>query len=100
MNADSVVVPPPPPDVVHQILVARTAEVEEQVRAAFDFESGVALLAVGGFGRRELFPHSDVDLLLVVESDDRVPPREAISKFLQRLWDIGLRPSHSVHSIA
>jgi len=98
--------PPPEPDVVHRTLASRTAEVEERVRAAYAqtleaaFPGGLALAAVGGFGRSELFPHSDVDLLLLVEADDRVPPREAISAFLQRLWDSGLRPSHSVHSVA
>jgi [protein-PII] uridylyltransferase len=61
--------------------------------------SGLALAAVGGFGRRELFPHSDVDLLLLVASDSKMPPKESISSFLQLLWDAGLRPSHSVHSL-
>ena len=64
------------------------------------FPSGIALAAVGGFGRRELFPCSDVDLLLLVEFEQQIPPaREAFSAFLQSLWDAGLRPSHSVHTV-
>ncbi len=64
------------------------------------FPSGLALAAVGGFGRRELFPSSDVDLLLLVESVERMQAsRELISAFLQKLWDSGLRPSHSVHTV-
>ncbi|MCU1335184.1 MAG: metal dependent phosphohydrolase [Bryobacterales bacterium] len=99
------VLPPPSPEEVRQTLAVRTAEVEESVRAAYartlepSFRAGLAVVAVGGFGRGELFPYSDIDLLLLVESDKNVPPRENISAFLQSLWDSGLRPSHSVHSV-
>jgi len=100
------VLPPPNPEEVQQTLAGRSAEVEERVRAAYArtleplFRAGLAVAAVGGFGRRELFPHSDIDLLLLAESDKSLPPRENISAFLQGLWDSGLRPSHSVHSVA
>lgn len=100
-----VVLPPPEPEVVHQTLGRRTAEVEDSVRRAFNAhlapgrELGLTLCAVGGFGRKELFPQSDVDLLLLVASNSQVPPREAIAIFLQNLWDAGYRPSHSVHTV-
>jgi len=100
------VLPPPGPDEVQQTLAGRTAEIEARVREAYartmepSFRAGLAVVAVGGFGRGELFPHSDIDLLLLAESDKVVPPRENISAFLQGLWDSGLRPSHSVHSVA
>ena len=100
------VLPPPGPEEVRQTLAGRTAEVEERVRQAYArtleplFRAGLAVVAVGGFGRSELFPHSDIDLLLLAESDKNLPPRENISAFLQGLWDSGLRPSHSVHSVA
>ena len=100
------VLPPPGPEEVQQTLAGRTAEVEERVRQAYAktleplFKTGLAVVAVGGFGRSELFPHSDIDLLLLAESDKNLPPRENISAFLQGLWDSGLRPSHSVHSVA
>ena len=62
---------------------------------------GMALLAIGGYGRRELFPYSDVDLLLLVESDRLAQQaREPISAFLQTLWDSRLRLSHSVRTPA
>jgi [protein-PII] uridylyltransferase len=61
--------------------------------------AGLALLAVGGYGRRHLFPHSDLDLLLLFETERQaVVSQEAISAFLQRLWDSGLRISHSVRT--
>jgi [protein-PII] uridylyltransferase len=86
-------------------LAERTALVDGMVeRCAGDllwpaFPSGMTLLAVGGYGRRHLFPYSDVDLLLLVESgrlaQDAPGP---ISTFLQSLWDSGLRLSHSVRT--
>jgi [protein-PII] uridylyltransferase len=103
---DVLILPPPAPEALHQTLAARTGEVEDRVLRAFGQTlalmkpSGLALAAVGGFGRRELFPYSDVDLLLLVGTERDVPPKEAISAFLQTLWDGGLRPSHSVHSVA
>ncbi len=58
-----------------------------------------ALVAVGGYGRGELHPHSDVDIMILVE--DPLPERAetAISNFFAALWDIGLDVGHSVRSI-
>ena len=63
--------------------------------------AGVAVLAVGGYGRRQLFPYSDVDLLLLFAAN-KMPGehKEAIAAFLQRLWDSGLRLGHSVRTPA
>ena len=56
---------------------------------------------MGGYGRRHLFPYSDVDLLLLFASERlAVEHKEAIAAFLQRLWDAGLRVSHSVRTPA
>jgi [protein-PII] uridylyltransferase len=61
--------------------------------------SGLALLAVGGYGRRELFPHSDVDLLFLVEKQAAAAAaKETIAVFLRDLWDAGMHASHSVHT--
>src|SRR6202011_4026972 len=61
----------------------------------------LAVLAVGGYGRRQLFPYSDVDVLLLFDSEKlAVANKEAISAFLQRLWDAGMRVSHSVRTPA
>jgi len=88
-------------------LAQRTAQVDATVteRAqALLFpaaRSGVAVVAVGGYGRRHLFPYSDVDLLLLFESERlALGCREAISAFLQALWDSGMRVSHSVRTPA
>jgi [protein-PII] uridylyltransferase len=88
-------------------LAERSALVDRMVeQAAGDLlwpalPAGAALLAVGGYGRHELFPYSDIDLLLLVQSE-RVAreAREPISTFLQTLWDSRLRLSHSVRTPA
>ena len=103
--SELVILPPPPPEAVRRSLASRAGDVEVRVLDAFAqtlenrVPKGLALAAVGGFGRRELFPSSDVDLLLLTATDNAVPPKDAISAFLQLLWDSGLRPSHSVHSL-
>ena len=58
-----------------------------------------ALLAVGGYGRRELFPFSDVDLLLVLEREPDVALKDPFGLFLRTLWDSSLKASHSVRTI-
>jgi [protein-PII] uridylyltransferase len=85
-------------------LAERTAEVDRAVlhtSASLPGGGGLAVLAVGGYGRRQLFPYSDVDLLLLFDSERRVAEsKEAVSLFLQRLWDRGMRISHSVRTPA
>jgi [protein-PII] uridylyltransferase len=84
------------------LLAARTGEVDRAVLAAAGTLSavpGFALLAVGGYGRCELFPYSDVDLLLLFASERATEGHKPeISAFLQTLWDAGLRVSQSVRT--
>ncbi|MFM8353791.1 MAG: [protein-PII] uridylyltransferase [Gammaproteobacteria bacterium] len=62
------------------------------------FEDAIAVFAVGGYGRGELFPHSDIDLLIV----SRRPQthRTAIRAFLHCLFDLKVEVGHSVRSLA
>lgn len=79
---------------VDAITTAAAASLAEEISPPF------AIAAVGGYGRRELFPHSDVDLLLFVEAEAQLEGiKEPLSKFLRSLWDAGLRASHSVRTI-
>jgi [protein-PII] uridylyltransferase len=60
-----------------------------------------SIAAVGGYGRRELFPYSDVDLLVLVAGESAIPVlKEPVSEFLRVLWDAGLRASQSVRTVA
>ena len=68
------------------------------------FEPPFALLAVGGFGRAELFPHSDVDVLVLLP-DDQSPENNAqlkarIESFIGSCWDAGLEIGSSVRTVA
>jgi [protein-PII] uridylyltransferase len=60
-----------------------------------------SVAAVGGYGRRELFPQSDIDLVLLLESEpDLDLLKEPVSLFLQELWDRKLRASQSVRTVS
>ena len=63
-------------------------------------DADIALLAVGGYGRGELHPYSDIDLLILLDSADHETFREPIEGFLTLLWDIGLEVGQSVRSVA
>ena len=58
-----------------------------------------ALIAVGGYGRGELHPHSDIDISVLVPEhvDDAI--RSSLEQFVTFLWDIGLQIGHSVRSV-
>lgn len=59
----------------------------------------IALVAVGGYGRGELHPSSDIDLLILLDNNDQKQHDESIEKFLMLMWDIGLEVGHSVRTI-
>jgi [protein-PII] uridylyltransferase len=84
------------------VLADRAARVDSAVAAAFGrAQPSVTVVAVGGYGRQELFPYSDVDLLLLVDKlPDHPRYKEPISEFLRILWDEGLHVSQSVRTVA
>ncbi len=59
----------------------------------------ISLLAVGGYGRDELHPHSDIDLLIVTREDNLEPYKKSLGDFFTFLWDINLEIGQSVRSI-
>ncbi len=82
----------------------RSGLVDTIVRNAWRLHAGdvpgAALVAIGGYGRRQLFPCSDVDLLYLC-ADSRVESRlkDAIRNCSQSLWDVGLRASTSTRAL-
>jgi len=82
------------------MLAARTALVDQIVRERWAWmPAGVALAAVGGYGRAELFPFSDIDLLVLtpdLKTGEAI--KEPLSMLLRDLWDKRLRISQSVHT--
>ncbi|MDR2875214.1 MAG: [protein-PII] uridylyltransferase [Methylobacillus sp.] len=59
----------------------------------------LALCAVGGYGRGELFPHSDVDLLILLPDDHDAAFDRQLEPLIRAFWDIGLAVGHSVRSL-
>ena len=64
----------------------------------FEYKQDVALLAIGGYGRGELHPNSDIDLLILVKSN-RLKDAD-IEHFVRLLWDLKLDIGHSVRTIS
>jgi [protein-PII] uridylyltransferase len=89
---------------VNQLVKARAWVVDELILHAWNnlipSDENISLVAVGGFGRGELHPHSDVDLLILLS--DPSPGEElrtAIEAFVTVLWDAGFYLGHSVRSL-
>lgn len=62
-------------------------------------DNGIALLAVGGYGRGELHPHSDVDVLVLLETAPSGAQARSLERLVAASWDIGLDLGHSVRTL-
>jgi [protein-PII] uridylyltransferase len=71
----------------------------KQIWKSHALPGAAALLAVGGYGREQLFPHSDIDLLLLLPSAADAPLQNKLEMLVSILWDIGLEVGHSVRTI-
>ncbi|MFA9419824.1 MAG: [protein-PII] uridylyltransferase [Gammaproteobacteria bacterium] len=91
----------PVQDLVHR----KSALVDEILGFCFehfidpDNKANFALVAVGGYGRCELFPGSDIDLMILLDMKAGKELQQQLSEFLTFLWDIGLEVGHSVRTI-
>ncbi len=59
-----------------------------------------AIIAVGGYGRQEMFPYSDVDILILFDNDTRDADKQQLEQLCTALWDTGLKLGLSVRSSA
>jgi [protein-PII] uridylyltransferase len=92
-SGDSVV------DLVH----ARSALVDELMIRLWNDHVGdadAALVAVGGYGRGELHPGSDVDVMVLLPESLSTSDEESLSAFMTSLWDVGLEIGHSARTVA
>src|SRR5579863_6447942 len=75
----------------------RTTQVDRWLAELLGAEPGVALVAVGGYGRRELLPRSDLDVVLLHDG------RDGIARIADRIWypvwDSGARLDHAVRTV-
>ena len=61
---------------------------------------GAALVAAGGYGRGELFPHSNVDVLVLLPDDQLLETLQpSVERFIAACWDVGLEIGSSVRSV-
>ncbi len=67
---------------------------------AHDLPAGLALVAVGGYGRGQLFPYSDIDLLILLDQPADAALEEKLQRLIGAWWDIGLETGHSVRTIS
>jgi len=89
---------------IRQLVAARATLVDGVLIAAWRFfgldsESNSALVAVGGYGRGELHPSSDVDLMILSADKPCRATCDKLEKFIAFLWDIGLEIGHSVRTL-
>ena len=80
----------------HALLIDRTVK---GIWAQAGVSAGAALVATGGYGRRELFPRSDIDLLVLLAGEPTEAEREILERLIGQLWDIGLDIGHSVRTV-
>jgi [protein-PII] uridylyltransferase len=86
------------------LLVARSKAVDAIVIEAWLRTCGdcdaLHLYATGGYARQELFPYSDVDLLVLAVDTPTATQQDALSRFFALLWDAGLKTGHAVRTPA
>lgn len=82
------------------ILLRRIVDgVLTQAWQALNFPKNTALVAVGGYGRGELFPYSDVDVLILLDSAPDAVLRAKLEEIVQLFWDLGLEIGHSIRTV-
>jgi [protein-PII] uridylyltransferase len=88
---------------IEELVHARAALVDAVLRAAWERSCSNhpswALVAVGGYGRGELHPCSDIDILLLMPQPPDAAAGVAVGQLLTQLWDIGLEVGHSVRTV-
>ncbi len=70
-----------------------------QAWKVMELPAEMALVGVGGYGRGELFPHSDVDLLILLDTPANAALQSKLEQLIQLLWDLGLEIGHSIRTV-
>ena len=86
------------------LVAGRVWLIDQALTLAWDHPIGreaddIALVAVGGYGRGELHPHSDIDILILLHNESGKRHQRAIEQFLTLLWDCNLKVGSSVRTI-
>ena len=88
---------------VFELIANRTQfcdDLLKQLWQQFELDKAhLTLIAVGGYGRQEIFPLSDLDVLILSKEERESETEEKIAQFVQLLWDCGFDVGHSVRSL-
>ncbi|MCF9034642.1 [protein-PII] uridylyltransferase [Acinetobacter nectaris] len=89
---------------IRDIVLARSNAIDDALTFLWEMtqlseETTISLFAVGGYGRREMLPYSDVDIMILSTSELITEQEEKISKFIALLWDINIKPGVSVRTL-
>ncbi|MDP3539501.1 MAG: [protein-PII] uridylyltransferase [Azonexus sp.] len=71
----------------------------EKLWDSLNFPASLALAAVGGYGRGELYPASDIDLLILLPQEASPAVKEKLERLVGHFWDIGVEIGHSVRTV-
>jgi [protein-PII] uridylyltransferase len=72
---------------------------ESLIHLGFPQLKGISIIATGGYGRKELCPYSDIDLLFLYSPTKKTLVESAAQKLLYSLWDLNLQIGHSIRTI-
>ncbi len=86
------------PNLLHKHCVL-VDQLLRDVWQAHAMPAGLALVAVGGYGRGQLFPYSDIDLLILLDQSADDALQEKLQCLVGAWWDIGLETGHSVRTV-
>jgi [protein-PII] uridylyltransferase len=86
----------------HKLLKNHSQLIDKSLQTIWlgtSIHAACSLIAVGGYGRNELFPYSDIDLLILLPNQHDAALNSQIENLIGFLWDIGLNVGHSVRTL-
>lgn len=86
-------------DVVDLALISLFRHAEHEAPSALYRQSGLAVVALGGYGRRELCPYSDIDLMLLYSREEHRLVESVAETLFYPLWDAGLELGHGARTV-
>ena len=89
---------------VNTVVFGRAYLIDQLIQSTYSYlfkniDQEIAVIAVGGYGRGELHPKSDIDLMILLKEEENKNTKELLEKLLTLLWDIRLEIGHSVRTI-
>ena len=89
---------------VNTVVFGRSYLIDQLINSTYNYlfrniDQEIALIAVGGYGRGELHPKSDIDLMILLKEEENQNTKDLLEKLLTLLWDIRLEIGHSVRTI-